>query len=134
MFFCSTQPTLSATQSGYGGSTSQGGQASAGGYAMPQGFRLAGTKSYNAYQSTVYEPFTTAAPSDNHPMAAGAGEPQITNRKNGFLNPADPDEENRADGSPVGEPWILLLFAAVAAVVAWRRKKHTQALSEGKEI
>ena len=123
--FCSTQSTLSATQGGYGGSTSQGGQASAGGYAMPQGFRVAGTKSYNAYQSTVYEPFTTAAPSDNHPMAAGAGEPQITDRKNAF--PGRPDAGQSGE-SPVGEPFVLLLFAAVAAmVIAWRKKEPTPA-------
>ena len=112
------------TQGGYSGSTSQGGQASAGGYAMPQGFREAGTKSYNAYQSTVFEPFTAAAPSDNHPVAAGKGEPQITNRKNGFIHPSQPGEEQTGEGSPVGEPGILLLFAAVAAaVIAWRRAR-----------
>lgn len=117
-----TQSTLSATQGGYGGSTSQGGQASAGGYAMPQGFRVAGTKSYSAYQSTVYEPFTTAAPSDNHPMAAGAGEPQITNRKNAF--PGRPDAGQSGE-SPVGEPLVLLFFAAVAALFVARRKRQT---------
>jgi len=130
LFFGTTQPTLSATQGGYGGSTSQGGQVSAGGYAMPQGFRVAGTKSYNAYQSTVYEPFTTAAPSDNHPMAAGAGEPQITDRKNAF--PGRPDA-GQSDESPVGEPFVLLLFAAVAAmVIAWRKKESTPASLKGR--
>lgn len=115
----STQPTLSATQSGC---------------QMADGFRSASPKSYATYQSTVYQPFTTAVPSDDNPVAGFSNEPQITNRKNGFLNPADPDEENRADGSPVGEPWILLLFAAVAAVVvAWRKKEPTPALPEGKE-
>ena len=118
------------TQGGYGGSTSQGGQASAGGYAMPQGFREAGTKNYNAYQSTVYEPFTAATPSDNHPVAAGAGEPQITNRKN-LAGGGDPGMQG---GSPVGEPFVLLLFAAVAAmVIAWRKKEPTPALPKGKE-
>lgn len=124
--FCSTQPTLSATQGGYGGSTSQGGQASAGGYAMPQGFRVAGTKSYNAYQSTVYEPFTTAAPSDNNPVATAAGEPQITNRRNAFPgSPADPGKDQTHPGNPIGEPFVLLLFAAVTAVVIRLRKKQT---------
>ena len=124
------QTTPSVTQGGYGGSTSQGGQASAGGYAMPQGFREAGTKNYNAYQSTVYEPFTAATPSDNHPVAAGAGEPQITNRKN-LAGGGDPGTQG---GSPVGEPFVLLLFAAVAAmVIAWRKKEPTPALPKGKE-
>lgn len=126
MFFGSTQPTLSATQSGYGGSTSQGGQASAGGYAMPQGFRVAGTKSYNAYQSTVYEPFTTAAPSDNNPIY----EPQISGRRNAWGGGGMGDNENDDPGkidpnSPVGEPFVLLLFATVAAVVIRLRKKQT---------
>lgn len=125
------QTTPSVTQGGYGGSTSQGGQASAGGYAMPQSFREAGTKNYNAYQSTVYEPFTAAAPSDNHPVAAGVGEPQITNRKNAF--PGRPDSGQSSE-SPVGEPLVLLFFAAVAAmVIAWRKKEPTPALSKGKE-
>jgi hypothetical protein len=125
------QTTPSVTQGGYGGSTSQGGQTSAGGYAMPQGFREAGQKSYNAYQSTVYKPFTTSAPSDNHPMAAGAGEPQITNRKNAF--PGRPDSGQSSE-SPVGEPLVLLFFAAVAAmVIAWRKKEPTPSLPKGKE-
>lgn len=38
-----------------------------------------------------------------------------------FYNPNDP---NRSDQSPVGTPWIMLLFAAMAAgVVAVRRRK-----------
>jgi hypothetical protein len=130
-----TQTTPSVAQGGYGGSTSQGGQASAGGYAMPQGFREVGQKSYNAYQSTVYEPFTAAAPSDNHPMAAGAGEPQITGKKNAFPgSPADPGKDQTHPGNPVGEPFVLLFFAAVAAmVIAWRKKEPTPTLPEGKE-
>ena len=113
------QTTPSAAQGGYGGSMSQGGQVAAGGYAMPQGFREAGTKSYNAYQSTVYEPFTDALPSS----AGSTTDEQfvITERKNGFIKPSDP---NTSTESPVGEPWILLLFAAAAAVtVTWRRRK-----------
>ena len=113
------------TQGGYGGSTSQGGQASAGGYAMPQGFREVGQKSYNAYQSTVYEPFTAAAPSDNHPI----NDSQITGRRNawgggGMGDNKDDDPGKRDPNSPVGEPFVLLLFAAVAAmVIAWRRAR-----------
>ena len=130
-----TQTTPSVAQGGYGGSTSQGGQASAGGYATPQGFREAGAKSYNAYQSTVYEPFTAAAPSDNHPVAAGAGEPQITGKKNlGGMGGHDPGGL-ASPNSPVGEPFVLLLFAAVTAmVIAWRKKEPTPALPKGKEL
>lgn len=118
--FCSTQSTLSATQGGYG---EQGFQTSRG-YQSQHDVNELQPSTYATYQSTVYQPFTTAVPSDDNPVAGFGSEPQITNRKNGFLNPADPDEENRADGSPIGEPWILLLFAAVAAaVVAWRQRR-----------
>lgn len=129
MFFGSTQSTLSATQGGYGGSTSQGGQASAGGYAMPQGFRVAGTKSYSAYQSTVYEPFGNTTPSESSASNRG-----ISGRRNSdyegdvdlgeWGDPTTANPGNTSNQSPIGEPWIMLLFAAVAAiVVAWRRRK-----------
>ena len=128
-------------QGGYGGSTSQGGQASAGGYAMPQGFREAGTKNYNAYQSTVYEPFTSSTPS------------MISNRRNtssdnyvgdGYDDDftwggdgEDAELENPGQGptgSPVGEPFVLLFFAVVAAmVIAWRKKEPTPVLPQGKK-
>lgn len=100
---------------------------------MADGFRSASPKSYATYQSTVYQPFTTAVPSDDNPVAGFGSEPQITGRKNlGGMGGHDPGEQG---GSPVGEPLVLLLFAAVAAaVVAWRQKRRAQALSEGKEI
>ena len=76
------------------------------------------TQRYSSYQSTVYEPFTDALPSS----ASSTTDEQfvITERKNGFLDRPDTGQGE----SPVGEPWILLLFAAAAAiVVAWRRRK-----------
>ena len=74
---------------------------------------------YKAYQAAVYEPFNDTPPSESGNAPRG-----ISGRKNAFINPADPDEENRGHGSPVGEPLVLLLFAAVAAaVVAWRQRR-----------
>lgn len=76
------------------------------------------TQRYSSYQSTVYEPFTDALPSS----AGSTTDEQfvITERKNGFLDRPDTGQGE----SPVGEPWILLLFAAAAAIVAaWRRRK-----------
>ena len=74
---------------------------------------------YKAYQGAVYEPFNDTPPSESDNAPRG-----ISGRKNAFINPSDPGEEQTGEGSPVGEPWILLLFAAVAAVVvAWRQRR-----------
>ena len=69
---------------------------------------------YKAYQGAVYEPFNDTPPSES----GGKG---ISGRKNAF--PGRPDTGQSKD-SPVGEPFVLLLFAAVAAVVvAWRQRR-----------
>lgn len=61
------------------------------------------------YQSGIYEPFCSAVPSDD---ANPAGPSQNSHvRKGKILGPdTDPAQE-----SPVGEPWILLAFAAIFA-------------------
>lgn len=116
----STQSTLSATQGGYG---EQGFQTSRG-YQSQHDVNELQPSTYATYQSTVYQPFTTAVPSDDNPVAGFGNEPQITNRKNlggmGGHDPGGPGSSN----SPVGEPWILLLFAAVAAVIIGARSKE----------
>lgn len=151
--FCTTQSTASAEQWNGGGVAN--GQATSGVYgAANDGYQPAGKvggynvnngfggersnyrsvvetdmqqNAYKAYQGAVYEPFDDTPPSES----GGKG---INGRKNAFINPADPDEENRGQGSPVGEPFVLLLFAAVAAVfVAIRKKEPTPALPKGKE-
>lgn len=91
------------------------------------------TPSYTPYQSTVYEPFTTIVPSQR----AGAGRPDdgaigdvgAAGNGNdlvipdGFGNLADPGYAT----SPVGEPWMLAIFAALLAVfTAIKSKKHKQ--------
>lgn len=112
-----TQPTASSQQWGaYGG-------------AMKSDYRVMGnaealSTEYKAYQGTVYEPFNDTPPSESG--NSNSGPKGISGRKNAF--PGRPDTPP-APGSPVGEPLVLLLFAAVAAaVVALRQKKHTQAL------
>ena len=74
-------------------------------------------QSYQSYQSVVYEPFDDTPPSAVGADASGQ-ELDITNRRNGFIKPDNP---NSSDESPVGEPWVLLFFAAVAAGVVYRR-------------
>ena len=88
---------------------------------------------YKMYQGAVYEPFNNTLPSEN-----GNGS-QLSGRKNawggGGMGDNSNDDPGRPDpNSPVGEPWVLLFFAAVAAVfVAIRKKEPTPALPEGKE-
>lgn len=72
-----------------------------------------------AYQGTVYEPFNDTPPSES---GSGNNGPQGVSGRRNLAGGGDPGPQG---GSPVGEPWILLLFAAVAAVVIRLRKKPT---------
>ena len=72
------------------------------------------------YQSTVYTPFSNETPSNS-------SVPSINNRRNN-IDEDDfgfEDEYNKSNESPVGEPWIMLLFAAIGAGVIFikQRKK-----------
>lgn len=92
----------------------------------PQGFRS--HKILNAgtiYQGTTYVPFDDAAPSDYSEVGASYS----PNRAPGGPRRAFDTgaETGRDEQYPVGEPWILLLFAATfAGVMALRRKNSTQ--------
>lgn len=115
---------------------------------------------YNTYQSTVYQPFGTSAPSQGRPayVSSGVGTySPISGRRNtdgmpstggsnpnnpaigdvvelpnepegetgapdGFLTPDDPGHQSNQ--SPVGEAWVMLLFAAVAALVVYIRRRR----------
>lgn len=107
-----TQPTASSQQWGaYGG-------------AMRSDYRVMGnadvlSTEYKAYQGTVYEPFNDTPPSESG--NSNSGPKGISGRKN-LAGGGDPGQQG---GSPVGEPFVLLLFAAVTAVVIRLRKKQT---------
>ena len=112
-----TQSTPSASQSGGYGVSAAGNQV------MYQGG--VATREYKMYQGTVYEPFNNTLPSEN-----GNGS-QISGRKNawggGGMGDQDGDDPgHRDENSPVGESWVLLLFAAVAAVVVYRKRIVSQ--------
>ena len=97
---------------------------------------------YNTYQSTVYQPFASSPSiisgrrNSNGVPSTGGGDP---------TNPDIPDPNNPGDGelpenwfdpdhpsdpghqsnqSPVGEAWVMLLFAAVAAAVVYIRRRR----------
>ena len=76
------------------------------------------------YHSTIYTPFSDETPSNS--------DNGITGRKNEAINPGNSDDwGSNSDGGdqensyPIGEPWIMLAFAAMAAIVITLRKKQT---------
>ena len=100
---------------------------SAASYSMqPTSYQMTNTSNYHMSTTlhpaqTVYAPF-----SDENPFSdvntGGNGPSKITNRKNGFNQPSDPDPSNEY---PLGDAWSLLIFAAMTAVVITLRKKQT---------
>ena len=89
----------------------------------------------SSYSSTVYQPFSNTTPAEYSASASGDGTatpPGVTNRHNSFGPRPD---SKPANTSPVGEPWVMLVFAALAAgAIAYKRKKEpTPALPKGKE-
>lgn len=79
---------------------------------------------YTAHQSSVSEPFSNELPSESNTSFTGSTPDGISNRKNGFVTPSDP---NTSTESPMGEPWIMLIFAAVAALTITLRKRLQKA-------
>lgn len=80
---------------------------------------------YTAHQSSVQEPFSNELPSESNTSFAGSTPDGISNRKNGFIIPSDPGDISPE--SPVGEPWIMLIFAAAAAAIITLRKRLQKA-------
>ena len=72
------------------------------------------------YNGTVYEPFSNTLPSEQSEVGSSTHK---TGPRKSKENPTDPgitDDEN----SPIGEPWIMVAFAAVfGGVVYLRRRK-----------
>ena len=79
------------------------------------------TASYNAYEPTVYEPFSSATPSSGADY--GNGPAKISGRKNGFVDSGEHGKEE----SPLGEPWIMLAFATIGAGVIFIKQRKAEA-------
>ena len=79
-----------------------------------------------AYSGTVYEPFATTAPSEQSAVGASQGPnraPGSIRRENGFDTPTNPGTQSNE--SPIGEPWIMVLFAVLfAGAIALKRRKR----------
>lgn len=80
---------------------------------------------YNAYQSTVYQPFESSAPSDNNPVynnaQGGSDRHNAPSNRRNLEGVGDPGSQEPT--SPVGEAWVMLLFAAMAALVVFVRQR-----------
>ena len=94
-----------------------------------ESYKMANTSNYQMSTTlnpaqTVYTPFSNENPySDAN--TGNNGPARINGRKNTGDGWVDSGEEGRSEESPIGEPWILLAFAAAAAVVITLRKKQT---------
>lgn len=81
------------------------------------------------YNGTVYAPFDNTTPSEQSEVCASyspAKAPSGPRRNNGPGWATDGPDANQGKQFPVGEPWVLLAFAAVfAGGIALRRRKRT---------
>lgn len=88
--------------------------------------QIAPTPQYQTYESTIYEPFAEDAPSQytnaGSESGSSSGPSKISGRRN-LAGGGDPG--NQSQNSPVGDAWVMLLFAAAAAIVIALRKKQT---------
>jgi hypothetical protein len=77
-----------------------------------------------AYKSTIYEPFSSATPSSDANGSNNGNARGMSGRRNlGENTSGNPGADETQ--SPIGEPWIMLAFAAMTAVALTLRKKQT---------
>ena len=84
------------------------------------------------YEGIIYTPFEDAIPSDLSEVGASYASQDIHGiNKKGFDHPTDPG--NQSSESPIGEPWIMVVFAVLfAGVTAWRQ--HNKLKTETREL
>ena len=94
--------------------------------AEQSGMTVVQEQTYRSYQSTIYEPFAAGITSagDNQSNSPSG----ISNRRNawgggGMGDQEDDDPGHRDPNSPVGEPWVLLFFAAIAAAIVAKKRQ-----------
>lgn len=96
--------------------------------AQQSGMTVVQEQTYRSYQSTIYEPFAAGITSaDDNQSNSPSG---ISNRRNawggGGMGDQEDDDPGHRDPNtpvPVGEPWILLLFAAIAAAIVAKKRQ-----------
>ena len=74
---------------------------------------------YQSYKSTIYQPFSNSTDGDSNDYEGDVDTGE-------WGDPTTENPGNTSNQSPIGEPWIMLLFAAAAAItVTWRKRKVT---------
>ena len=80
-------------------------------------------KSTTGYSGTVYAPFDASAPSEQSAVGENSSSKPKGNVRRGKITGPDTPPANEY---PIGEPWVLAIFAiAFAGVVALRKRKNT---------
>lgn len=90
----------------------------------PQPMQNAQVMPTTGYSGTVYAPFDASAPSEQSEVEGNSGSrPRGGIKRGGNFNYGT--EYGRSNESPIGEPWVLAIFAlAFAGVLALRKKKN----------
>ena len=90
----------------------------------PQPMQNAQVMPTTGYNGTVYAPFDASAPSEQSEVEGNSGSrPRGGIKRGGNFNYGT--EYGQSNESPIGEPWVLAIFAlAFAGVVALRKKKN----------
>ena len=85
------------------------------------------TTQHQSYKSTIYKPFSNSSPSTQGSGSNTNSSSGTTEEDDGWGgSDGNAGEYNDNWQSPVGEPWILLAFAAMAASVVYLRQRKTK--------
>ena len=98
--------------------------------AEQSGMTVVQEQTYRSYQSTIYEPFAAGMSSSDGSQSSDPS--RISNRRNawdggGMGDEEDDDAGHRDTNTPVGESWIMLLFAAIAAAIVAKKRQTEKA-------
>ena len=91
----------------------------------PQPMQNAQVMPTTGYNGTVYAPFDASAPSEQSEVEGNSGSrPRGGIKRGGNFNYGT--EYGQSNESPIGEPWVLAIFAlAFAGVLAIRKTKKS---------
>ena len=94
--------------------------------AQQSGMTVVQEQTYRSYQSTIYEPFAAGMSSSDGSQSNDPS--RISNRRNawggGGMGEGEGDDAGHRDpNTPVGESWIMLLFAAIAAAIVAKKRQ-----------